>query len=127
MRLKDTSHITLIMLHNMGPDATKPVFGVSGEVRLEPVSSATETSQKTENLLVARLYIYMILSNKRITEALTSLRGCAGWSAPLLFANHEDKFSQAVAHIICYTVLLPIFIRLLLYFPVNKFSRLNQY
>ena len=29
----------------------------------------------------------MILSSKRITKALISLRGCAGWSAPLLFAN----------------------------------------
>ena len=29
----------------------------------------------------------MILSNKRITKALIRLRGCAGWSALLLFAN----------------------------------------
>ena len=29
----------------------------------------------------------MILSSKRITKALISLRGCPGWSAPLLFAN----------------------------------------
>ena len=29
----------------------------------------------------------MILSKKRITKALIRLRGCAGWSAPLLFAN----------------------------------------
>ena len=29
----------------------------------------------------------MALSNKRITKALIRLRGCAGWSAPLLFAN----------------------------------------
>ena len=29
----------------------------------------------------------MILSNKRITKALISLGGCAGWSAPLLFVN----------------------------------------
>ena len=28
----------------MGLDATKPVFGVSDKVRLEQVSSATETS-----------------------------------------------------------------------------------
>ena len=28
-----------------------------------------------------------MLSNKRITKALIRLRGCAGWSAPLMFAN----------------------------------------
>ena len=30
----------------------------------------------------------MILSNKRTTKALIRLRRCAGWSVPLLFANH---------------------------------------
>ena len=29
----------------------------------------------------------MLLFNKRITKALISLRGCAGWSPPVLFAN----------------------------------------
>ena len=29
----------------------------------------------------------MLLSDKRKTKALISLRGCAGWSAPLLFAH----------------------------------------
>ena len=37
------------------------------------------------NFVVARLD--MILSNKWITKALIRLHGCAGWSAPLLFAN----------------------------------------
>ena len=41
----------------------------------------------------------MILSNKRIIKALIRLRGCAGWSEPLLFANPEDRFSRAEAHI----------------------------
>ena len=36
----------------------------------------------------------MILSNKRITKVLTRLCGCAGWSAPLLFADSEDRFSH---------------------------------
>ena len=44
-------------------------------------------------LLVACLD--MILSNKQITKALISLRGWAGWSAPLLFANpRKQVFSQ---------------------------------
>ena len=34
-----------------------------------------------------------------MTKALISLRGCAGWSAHLLVANPEDRFSHADAHI----------------------------
>ena len=41
----------------------------------------------------------MILSNKRRTRALIRLRGCAGWSATVLFTNPEDMFSRVVAHI----------------------------
>ena len=80
----------------MGHVARKPVFGVSDKVRFKPVSSATETSCKIDILLVARLD--MILSKKRITKALISLRGCAGWSAPVLFANPEDRISHDDAH-----------------------------
>ena len=29
----------------------------------------------------------MVLFKKRITKALIRLRGCAGWSAPVLFTN----------------------------------------
>ena len=39
-------------------------------------------------------------SNKRITKALISLGGCAGWSAPLLFANPEDRFSCVEVYMI---------------------------
>ena len=35
----------------------------------------------------------MICSKMRITKALKSLSGWAGWSAPLLFANPKDRFS----------------------------------
>ena len=80
----------------MGLAATKPVFGVSDKGRLKPVSSATETSYKIGILLVASLD--MILSNTRITKALIRLRGCAGLSVPLLFANFEDRFSHIEAH-----------------------------
>ena len=40
----------------------------------------------------------MILSKKQITKALISLRG--GWSAPLLFAVPEDRFSRVEDQII---------------------------
>ena len=37
----------------------------------------------------------MTLSKKRITKALIRLRGCAGWSAPVLFANRgRQVFSR---------------------------------
>ena len=76
----------MLKVYYMGLDATKPVSGVSKKKRkLKPVSSATGTSQKIEILLVASLEI--ILSNKRITKVLIRLRICAGWSAPVLFAN----------------------------------------
>ena len=65
--------------------ARKPVFGVSDKTSFKPVSSATESSWKIEISSVANLH--MILSKKRITKALIRLCGCAGWSAPVLFAN----------------------------------------
>ena len=73
----------------MGLIARKPVFGVSAKASFKPVSSATETSKKTEISPVASLHI--ILSKKRITKALIRLRGCAGWSAPVLFANSRRQ------------------------------------
>ena len=79
----------------LGLVATKPVFGVSDKARLQlkSVSSAIETSYKTEISLAASLD--MILSKKRMTKALISLHGCAGWSAPLLFAkNRRQVFSR---------------------------------
>ena len=37
----------------------------------------------------------MVLSKKRIAKALIRLRGCAGWSAPVLFANtRRQVFSR---------------------------------
>ena len=77
----------------MGLVARKPVFGVSDKARLKAATSATETSYKTEISLVASLD--MILFKKRITKALIRLQGCAGWSAPLLFANpRRQVFSR---------------------------------
>ena len=79
-------------LYKMGLDARKPVFGVSYKARLKPVSSATETRQNSEISVVASLDV--ILFNKRITKALIRLRVCAGWSAPMLFANHRRQVIQ---------------------------------
>ena len=86
----------------MGLVARKHVFEVSDKASFKPVSSATETTEKLEISLVARLHI--ALFKTRITKALIRLRGCAGWSAPVLFANPEDSFSRVEAQIYYYVV-----------------------
>ena len=70
----------------------KHVFRFSVQVRLKPFCSATETSYITETLYVASLT--NILSREGITKALTRLRSCAGWSAPLFFACNKIGFSD---------------------------------
>ena len=64
---------------------TKPVFEVSNKASFKPVCSATGTSYKIE------ISLHMGLSTKQITKALIRLRGCAGWSAPVLFANPRRR------------------------------------
>ena len=54
-------------------------------VRLEPAALRSWVKHSTTEPLCSRLEI--ILFSKRIIKALISLRGCAGWSAPLLFAT----------------------------------------
>ena len=100
---------------NMSLVATKPVFRVSDKARLKPACSATETSKKIAILLIANLD--MIVFRKRITKALISLRGCAGWSAPLLSANSRRLvFSRRGPYMIqnhkkqCYLVSLVLFL-----------------
>ena len=75
--------------NSLGRVATKPVFRVSGKTSFKPVSSATETSQKSEISYVGSLHT--VLSKKQTTKALIRLRGCAGWSASVLFANSRRQ------------------------------------
>ena len=42
----------------------------------------------------------IILSRQRTTKALFSVRGCAGCSAPLLFAYGINRFSHVVAYMV---------------------------
>ena len=79
--------------YQMSPNETKPVIGVSLNVRLKPISSATETRSKNEISLEASLD--MKISKKRITKVLISLCMCPGLSAPLLLAHPEDRFFLA--------------------------------
>ena len=61
----------------------KPVFGAWDSNQPDQLQKLTEIS------LVASLD--MILSYKRITQALIRLRRCAGWSAPLLFVTSQRQ------------------------------------
>ena len=62
----------------------KVSLGVSDQVRLKLACSATGASRRLEILVTETRDI--IPSRQRTTKALIRLRGCAGWSAPLLFA-----------------------------------------
>ena len=56
----------------------KPIFG-----GVQPACSATEASKSHE---IANIETRDIQSRQRTTKVLIRLRGCAGWSVPLLFA-----------------------------------------
>ena len=72
-------------------------------VRLKPTCSDTETRWKIRILHEASIDI--LLSNKQITKALIRLRGCTGWSAPLLFACIMPGFPALRPIIILYMFL----------------------
>ena len=72
----------------------KPVFGVSDQVRLKP---AAQLQKLARVLDVASRGI--TLYRQWTMKALIRLRGCAGWSAPLLFACGINRFSHDMAHI----------------------------
>ena len=58
-------------------------------MRFKPVCSATGT-RKFKIYFVARFD--MVLTKERITKVLIRLRGCAGWSVPLLFTYLKEGF-----------------------------------
>ena len=62
---------------------------------LKPACSATETSYSLEMMDLASIHI--ILSRQRTTKMKIRLRGCAGWSASLLFAYGINRFSHDAA------------------------------
>ena len=80
----DTSHVT------------RPVFGVCNQLRLKPACSATDTSWGLEISAIASRGI--ILSRQWTAKVLIRLRGCAGWSAPLLVAYGINRFSHDMAN-----------------------------
>ena len=66
------------------------------QVRLKLACSAVGTSWRLEISDIETTDI--ILYEQRIIKVLIRLRGCAGWSAPLLFAYGINRFSHDVAH-----------------------------
>ena len=86
-----------------GPRRKKPGLREFPTKRDSNQSPQLQRLAKIKISLVASLD--MILSNKRIAKALIRLRGCAGWSAHVLFANPEDRFSRVQAQIMITTVL----------------------
>ena len=75
----------------------KSVFGVCDQVKLKPACSETQASWSLEISITSR---GIILSKQRTTKALNRLRGCAVWSALLLFAYSINRFSHDVADIV---------------------------
>ena len=61
----------------------KPVFVVCDQVRHKLARTATEARWRFEISDIE--FRGIVLSRQRTTKALIRLRGCAGWSAPLLF------------------------------------------
>ena len=90
LKMYCTSHrcyILEVILYGVRRDKTCLRF--SDKAIFKPICSTTETSYKIENWLVTSLY--MILSNKRISQVLIGLCECTGWSAPLLFTNQRRQ------------------------------------
>ena len=83
-------------LNHWSPVTRKPIFEVCDQMRLKPACLATVTSYRLEISDIASRGI--TLSRQQTTKALIRLRGCAGWSAPLLFAYDINRFSHDVAH-----------------------------
>ena len=87
----------------MEPCREKTCLQGKSHVRLKPTFSDTETRWKIKILHEASIDIF--LSNKQITKALIRLRGCTGWSAPLLFACNMPGFPALRPIIILYMLL----------------------
>ena len=71
-------------------------MGEGGSERLKRDSNQSPQLQRLARVVKVRFSVAnfdMILSNMRITMAMTRLRVCSDSSAPMLFGNHKDRFS----------------------------------
>ena len=85
--------------YDLSLDTRKP-DRVCDQLRLKPTCAADETNYGLEISAIASRDI--ILSRQRTTNTLIRLRGCSGWSAPLLFAYDLNRFSHHVAQLFCH-------------------------
>ena len=83
-------------------------------MRLEPAAPQSRVKHYTteplrsldKRVLVASLD--MIISNQQITKALIRLPGCAGWSAPVLFAKpRKQVFLQQGPFLVRFDSIVP--------------------
>ena len=66
--------------------------------------SIRSTHVKMSHCWKSHAFAHMIFINKRVTKALIRLCRCEGWSASLLFANTENRFSRIEADFTVYNV-----------------------
>ena len=91
-----TEMIEIYLSHDMTRQNVSS--GVSDLVRHKLACSATEACMNLEILVTETRVI--TLSRQWTTKALIRLRGCSGWSAPLLFASDIRHVFHAPAHFI---------------------------
>ena len=82
------------MLYKWAPSSENVSLRVCDQLRFKPACSASEASYRLDISDLETRNI--ILSKERTTKALIRLRGCAGWSVPLLFA-YDDTFLHDLA------------------------------
>ena len=66
--------------------------------RLFPQTDRVEIQCMCQSRYIALSCKISLISRQRTTKTLIRLRGCAGWSAPLLFTYDKNRFSHDVAH-----------------------------
>ena len=59
-----------------------------------PLKGVSNQSPQLQRLARKLKFLHMILFKKLMTKALIRLRRCAGWSAPVLFANPGRQVSS---------------------------------
>ena len=73
----------------------RPLWAASGENLSSGFPTKRVSNQSSQLHRLARklkfLPVASLLSKKRITKALIRLRGCADWSAPVMFANPQRQ------------------------------------
>ena len=90
------------------PPGIREIWALSQENLSLGFATSWDTNRPAQLQRLARVLILemsaiasrgIILSKQRTIQVLIRLLGCAGWSAPLLFANGKSRFFHDMAHI----------------------------